>query len=163
MKASSSLISSAISGLIASSYAFSKTGAMMKAVRNIANEMITVFGGDCWMPMAVRSRESTITIRVKEVTMIKIEGAILRMVTSAMICSARSVTPVPSPRPMEMSWAKADGAKIEIKTQLKIMMNVLLARQAHSLMNLLLFWVLSSSIGDWSLLRINFSVIMLVA
>ncbi len=58
------------------------------------------------------------------------------------------MTPVPSPRPMEMSWAKADGAKIEIKTQLKIMMSVLLARQAHSLMNLLLFWVSSLSIGD---------------
>lgn len=47
MKASFSSISSAINGLIASSYAFSKTGAMMKAVKNMASDMITVFGGDC--------------------------------------------------------------------------------------------------------------------
>lgn len=80
------------------------------------------------MPMAVRKSESTITIRVKEVTMIRIEGAMLRMVISAMICKARSVTPVPSPRPMEISCANAVGAKIEIKTQLSMMTRVELAR-----------------------------------
>ena len=38
------------------------------------------------MPNALRRKESTTTIRVKEVTITRIEGASDRIVTSAMIC-----------------------------------------------------------------------------
>ncbi len=90
-----------------SAYDLCRTGAMTKAVRKRARLIITVFGGDCAMPIAVRNSESTTTMRVKEVTIIRIEGAMLRMVISAMSCSARSVTPVPSPSPMLISCAMA--------------------------------------------------------
>ena len=55
-------------------------GAMMKPVRNNASDIKTMFGGVCWVPIALRKIESTITIRVKDVTTIKIEGARLKTV-----------------------------------------------------------------------------------
>ncbi len=48
------------------------------------------------MPIAVRNSDSTTTIRVKHVIMIRIDGASDRMVTSPTICISRSViTPPP--------------------------------------------------------------------
>ncbi len=58
-------------------------GAITKAVRNIARLTITAFGGAVWVPIAVRSSDSTTTIRVNEVTMIRIDGARLSTVISA--------------------------------------------------------------------------------
>ncbi len=78
-----------------SSYDFWITGAITKPVRNRARLRMTVFGGLWAMPMAVRSSESTTTMRVNDVTMMRMEGATLKMVMRATICRARSVTPVP--------------------------------------------------------------------
>src|SRR5215468_10323645 len=70
--------------------------------------MITEFGGAVAVPMAVRSRESTTTMRVNDVIMIRIDGAIESTVKSAISWIARSVTPPwPPPRLMLMSWAYA--------------------------------------------------------
>ena len=44
------------------------------------------FGGNCCVPIACRSRESTITMRVKLVIMIRIAGASDRTVSRMMIC-----------------------------------------------------------------------------
>src|ERR1700742_3238987 len=70
--------------------------------------MITEFGGAVDVPIAVRSSDSTTTIRVNAVIMTRIEGAIESTVSSAMSWIARSVTPpLPPPRLMLMSWANA--------------------------------------------------------
>src|ERR1041384_5503300 len=73
--------------------------------------MITEFGGAVAVPIAVRSRDSTTTMRVNDVIMIRIDGAIESTVKSAMSWIARSVTPPwPPPRLMLMSWAAAGVA-----------------------------------------------------
>src|SRR5690242_3716370 len=73
--------------------------------------MMTAFGGAVAVPIAVRSRDSTTTIRVNDVIMIRIDGAIESTVKSAMSWIARSVTPPwPPPRLMLMSWAAAGVA-----------------------------------------------------
>src|SRR6185436_12020629 len=80
--------------------------------------MITELGGAVAVPIAVRNSESTTTIRVNEVIMIRIEGAIESTVNSAMSWIARSVTPPwPPPRLMLMSWAAAgvDSAAAAIR------------------------------------------------
>ena len=49
------------------------------------------------MPMAVRKNDSTMMIRVKHVTMIKIDGANDSTVNSAINCNTRPVIDPPSP------------------------------------------------------------------
>src|SRR5882724_5134040 len=73
--------------------------------------MMTEFGGAVAVPSAVRSSDSTTTIRVNDVIMIRIDGAIDSTVNSAISWIARSVTPpLPWPRLMLMSWANAGPA-----------------------------------------------------
>ena len=73
--------------------------------------MITEFGGAVAVPSAVRSSDSTTTIRVNDVIMIRIDGAIDSTVNSAISWIARSVTPPPPPpRLMLMSCANAGPA-----------------------------------------------------
>src|SRR5438552_3941989 len=75
--------------------------------------MITEFGGAVAVPNAVRSKDSTTTMRVNDVIMIRIEGAIDNIVSSAISWIARSVTPPPPwppPRLMLMSCANAGPA-----------------------------------------------------
>ena len=72
-------------------------------VRNSASETITVFGGAVAVPSAVRSSESTTTMRVNDVTITRIDGASDSTVTTAMSWSARSVSPAPWPKLMLMS------------------------------------------------------------
>src|SRR5581483_1254631 len=74
--------------------------------------MITVFGGAVAVPSAVRSSDSTTTMRVNDVIMIRIDGAIDSTVSSAISWIARSVTPpLPwPPRLMLMSCAQAGRA-----------------------------------------------------
>ena len=73
--------------------------------------MITVFGGAVAVPSAVRSSDSTTTMRVNDVIMIRIDGASDSTVSSAISWIARSVTPpLPWPRLMLMSCASAGPA-----------------------------------------------------
>ena len=60
-------------------------------MRNIASDTSTLLGGLCCRPSAVRSSDSTTTMRTKLVIMIRIEGAIDSTVIRAMICTMRSV------------------------------------------------------------------------
>src|SRR5450755_919820 len=70
--------------------------------------MMTEFGGAVAVPNAVRSSDSTTTILVNEVIMIRIDGAIDSTVSSAISWIARSVTPpLPWPRLMLISCANA--------------------------------------------------------
>src|SRR5947199_1556764 len=70
--------------------------------------MITELGGAVAVPNAVRSSDSTTTIRVNDVIMIRIDGAIDSTVNSAINWIARSVTPpLPWPRLMLISCAYA--------------------------------------------------------
>ena len=109
--ASSTPIWLATSGLMPSSYDFCSTGPITNAVRNMASAMITEFGGAVAVPSAVRSSDSTTTIRVNDVIMIRIDGAIDSTVNSAISWIARSVTPpLPWPRLMLMSCANAGPA-----------------------------------------------------
>src|SRR5450631_2831064 len=69
--------------------------------------MMTEFGG----AVAVRNSDSTTTIRVNDVIMIRIDGATDSTVNSAISWIARSVTPpLPWPRLMLMSCANAGAA-----------------------------------------------------
>jgi len=52
-----------------------QTGAIMKKVRNRANPMMIWLEGICCTPSAFLTRESTMIIRVNEVTIIKRAGA----------------------------------------------------------------------------------------
>src|SRR3954469_14402367 len=73
--------------------------------------MMTEFGGAVAVPSAVRNSDSTTTIRVNDVIMIRIDGAIDSTVSSAISWIARSVTPPPPwPRLMLMSCANAGPA-----------------------------------------------------
>src|SRR5256885_7914387 len=70
--------------------------------------MMTEFGGAVAVPSAVRNNDSTTTIRVNDVIMIRIDGAIDSTVKSAINWIARSVTPpLPWPRLMLISCANA--------------------------------------------------------
>ena len=61
--------------------------------------MMTELGGAVAVPSAVRSSDSTTTMRVNDVIMIRIDGAIDSTVNSAISWIARSVTPpLPWPR-----------------------------------------------------------------
>src|ERR1700688_501879 len=73
--------------------------------------MITEFGGAVAVPSAVRNSDSTTTIRVNDVIMIRIDGAIDSTVSSAISWIARAVTPpLPWPRLILMSCANAGAA-----------------------------------------------------
>src|SRR5258706_167048 len=73
--------------------------------------MMTEFGGAVAVPSAVRNSDSTTTIRVNDVIMMRIDGAIDSTVKSAISWIARSVTPpLPWPRLMLMSCANAGSA-----------------------------------------------------
>src|SRR5579863_4669437 len=83
---------------------------------------MTEFGGAVAVPSAVRSNDNTTTMRVNDVIMIRIDGAIDRTVSSAISWIARSVTPPPfwPPRLMLMSCAHAGTAsKLAVRTVLK--------------------------------------------
>ncbi|MNV12650.1 hypothetical protein D3C71_1032610 [compost metagenome] len=78
------------------------------ALRNRARDTRTALGGDCCMPRAVRSKESTTMIRTKLVVMMTMEGASDRTVISPTSCTTRWVRPAPVPRSMLMAdpfWA----------------------------------------------------------
>src|SRR6202158_2749013 len=73
--------------------------------------MMTEFGGAVAVPNAVRHSDTTATIRVNDVIIIRIDGAIDSTVSSAISWIARSVTPpLPAPRLMLMSCANAGAA-----------------------------------------------------
>src|SRR3954454_9141390 len=72
---------------------------------------MTELGGAVAVPSAVRSSDSTTTMRVNDVIITRIDGAIDSTVNSAISWMARSVTPVPWPRLMLMSCALAGPVK----------------------------------------------------
>ena len=74
-------------------YAWSSTGCITKKVRNRASPIRTVFGGVDCAPIADRSSDSTMTIRVKPVTMTSALGAIESTVMSAVSWTNRPVAP----------------------------------------------------------------------
>src|ERR1700694_2726696 len=74
----------------------------------MASAMMTEFGGAVAVPSAVRNSDNTTTIRVNDVIMIRIDGAIDSTVSRAISWIARSVTPpLPWPRLMLISCANA--------------------------------------------------------
>src|SRR5258705_2728522 len=77
----------------------------------MASAMMTEFGGAVAVPSAVRNSDSTTTIRVNDVIMIRIDGAIDNTVRSRISRIAGPVTPpLPWPRLMLMSCANARSA-----------------------------------------------------
>ena len=72
---------------------------MTKAVRNSASEMTTEFGGEVAVPSAVRNSDSTTTMRVNDVIMIRIDGASDSTVISAISWMMRSFSPPPPAAP----------------------------------------------------------------
>src|SRR5881227_3288523 len=82
--------------------------------------MITELGGAVAVPNAVRSSDSTTTIRVNDVIMIRIDGAIDSTVNRAINWIARSVTPPPPwPRLMLISCASAGSASDPAAVRIK--------------------------------------------
>src|SRR6185369_2640308 len=82
--------------------------------------MITELGGAVAVTKAVRSSDSTTTMRVNDVIMIRIDGAIDSTVNSAINWIARSVTPPPPwPRLMLMSCASAGSASDPAAVRIK--------------------------------------------
>ncbi len=65
--------------------------------------MTTEFGGAVAVPSAVRSSDSTTTMRVNEVIMIRIDGASDSTVISAISWMTRSLSPPP---PAAAPWPK---------------------------------------------------------
>ena len=103
-------------------------GAIIKKVRNSASDTITVLGGVCCMPMAVRKNDRTTTIRVNDVIIINIDGANDKTVISATICTTRPVTvpSLPAPRSMDIFCANAGCEnRVTIKTATKLKVNLL--------------------------------------
>jgi hypothetical protein len=80
---------------------------MTSAVRNSARLTSTAFGGACCKPSAVRSKDSTTTMRTKLVVMMTIDGASESTVRRPISCTTRSVRPAPVPRFTFTSWASA--------------------------------------------------------
>ena len=78
----------ATKGWYASALTCSNTGIMVNSVRNSDSVMSTVFGGVSGMPSAWRSIDSTITIRVNDVSAIRNAGASEMTVRPARIFSA---------------------------------------------------------------------------
>jgi len=73
---------------MASVFIFCRTGSMVNRVRKMARLMITVLGGVFCRPIACLSIDRTMTILVKEVMTIRIAGARLRTVRTAIIWRA---------------------------------------------------------------------------
>src|SRR3989304_554616 len=82
------------------------TGAIEKNVRKSAIPMSTGLGGVCCIPSACRMKASTITIRVKEVIITRIEGASVSTVSSARIWGPA--------RPLRRPGAAAVGAGVPL-------------------------------------------------
>ena len=89
--ASSIPISSSSRGRTPEAQAASNTGAITNQLRNSARLTISMFGGDCWRPMAERRMESTVTMKGKHVTVTASAGARLSSVTTMNSWMARSV------------------------------------------------------------------------
>ena len=73
--------------------AWSSAGCMTKKVRNSARPISTMLGGVLWVASALRSSDSTMTMRVKAVTITSRLGASDSTVTSAVSCTIRPVAP----------------------------------------------------------------------
>ena len=97
-KACSSVMLSEISGATPLSQICCSVGCIMKKVMNRAKLTITVLGGVPWVPRAVLSKESTITMRTNDVIMTKIEGASVITVKSAISWTMRPVACPPWPK-----------------------------------------------------------------
>ena len=70
---------------------------MMKKVRNSAMPVMTMFGGVLCVCIAVRRNPRTMTIRVKQVIMIRIDGASAISVSSMIISrGCEASTPISS-------------------------------------------------------------------
>jgi hypothetical protein len=80
---------------------------MTIAVIKRARDTITELGGLCCRPRAVRSSDSTTTIRTNEVVIITIDGASDRTVSRPTSCTTRSVRPPPVPRSRLIACAAA--------------------------------------------------------
>lgn len=65
----------------------------MKMVRNKDNPIIIWLGGLCMVPKALRRRESTITILVNDVSIIRIAGARESTVKRRKICNTTATSP----------------------------------------------------------------------
>ncbi len=85
---------------------------MTKPVRNIARLTITMLGGAVVVPIAWRRKDSTTTMRVKEVTVTRIAGAMDSTVIRTISCTMRLVVEPPSPRSRENCCAEAGRASI---------------------------------------------------
>jgi len=62
---------------------------MMKKVRNSARPSNTWLGGEVWVPMAVRSSEKTMMMRVKQVIINSIAGRNDNAVSSSRVWTVR--------------------------------------------------------------------------
>jgi len=82
---------------------------MMKKVRNMASDVMTILGGALWRPRPFLSRDRTTIMRVKLVHIMTIPGAMLRMPISTTPCTIRPVIDEPSAAPVSkvMLWATA--------------------------------------------------------
>jgi hypothetical protein len=65
----------------------SKVGPITNRVRNSDRPMITWLGGDACVPRAMRSSDSTITMRVNEVIISSIAGRKLISVRNSSVCT----------------------------------------------------------------------------
>ncbi len=83
---------------------------MTKKVRNIARPISTVLGGVPCAPMAERSSDSTITMRVNAVTITSRLGATDSTVISAVNCTSRPVAPACPAAPRSMATDCAHAA-----------------------------------------------------
>ena len=121
-KPSITSIFSSIIGLMPSSHDFSKVGLIMNNVRNKASETKTMLGGVALVARALRVMENTTIIRVKDVIIIRIDGA---NDNTVIIIRTLKILPVAvpsgvSPKLMFRHWAKAgsvqqSAAKIKTK------------------------------------------------
>src|SRR3982074_540174 len=74
-------------------------GAITKSVRNRARPTSTWFGGICCVPIALRTKLRTIVMRTKLVTIIKMAGTRLRIVSRRKNCSAVALSEPAPPTP----------------------------------------------------------------
>ncbi len=88
---SSISIFSSIIGDMPFSQAFSKGGAMINIVRKRAREIITILGGVAFVAKAFLVMDKTTIIRVKDVIMTKIDGAMDNTVMSMITLNMRAV------------------------------------------------------------------------
>lgn len=85
---------------------------MINIVRNKAKEISTMFGGVELVDRALRVMENTTTIRVNEVIMTKIDGAIESTVISIMILKMRAVAD-------PVGWSATSMLRVCAQTQLE--------------------------------------------